>query len=271
MSLKFLETDITTVKADAIVNAAASHLLGGGGVDGCIHAAAGPQLLEECRTLGGCATGEAKITGAYRLPCKYVIHTVGPVWRGGQHNERQLLVSCYQNSLKLAVEKGCKSIAFAVISSGVYGYPKLAALNAAVRTIEGFLAQKPELAVSIILFDKQSFHINCEDYFAVHGYIAAQIYRYNDYIKLQVDNRQLIADMAGLWDAYRESVVTGSKQQWNAVWAQYAAALPDNAEGRQELAAAVLTVEYFLQQGSCSWECINNVLAASEINTLPVK
>jgi O-acetyl-ADP-ribose deacetylase (regulator of RNase III) len=151
--------DITRAKVDVIVNAANETLLGGGGVDGAIHRAAGPGLLAECRTLGGCPTGEARITGAYNLPHRHVIHTVGPVWRGGGAGEEAMLANCYRTSIVLALEHACGSIAFPAISTGVYLYPLEAATEVAVRTVRDILAGGAEIDVTFVCFDARTLAV----------------------------------------------------------------------------------------------------------------
>ena len=153
MKCRLYVGDITRLKVDAIVNAANSSLLGGGGVDGAIHRTAGPELLAECRTLNGCPTGQAKATKGYRLPARYVIHTVGPVWHGGGRGEPQLLADCYRSSLALALELGCRTVAFPAISAGVYGYPLAEAAAIAVNTVRDFAAQDNTLeTVTFVCF-----------------------------------------------------------------------------------------------------------------------
>jgi len=154
--IEIVRGDITKLDVDAIVNAANTLLLGGGGVDGAIHRAAGPELLAECRTLGSCRPGEAKITRGYHLPARFVVHTVGPVWRGGEHHEPEILVNCYRSSLQLAVENGIKTIAFPAISCGAYGYPIPDAAQVALKTTRDFLATEDRL-------DKVTFVLWGED------------------------------------------------------------------------------------------------------------
>ena len=183
MPLQIVRNDITKMKVDAIVNAANESLLGGGGVDGCIHRAAGPELLAECETLHGCETGSAKITKGYKLPCNYVIHAVGPRWLGGQRGERERLISCYRTALSLAKEYGCESVAFPLISSGIFGYPKDQALKVAIDTISSFLLEN-DMTVYIVIFDRAAYQIGNKLFADIAAYID------DHYVDAHTDSRR---------------------------------------------------------------------------------
>ena len=184
MPLHLIRNDITLMHVDAIVNAANKKLAGGSGVNGAIHRAAGPELLQECLTLGGCKTGEAKITGGYDLPCRYVIHTVGPVWRGGWFGEKEKLAACYWNALELAYRNGCGSMAFPLISSGVFGYPKDQALRVAVETISAYLLEcEEDLDVYLVMFGKEAMHSGSKLFANIQQYID------DNYVAEHVDER----------------------------------------------------------------------------------
>ena len=200
MPLEIVRNDITKMKVDAIVNAANESLLGGGGVDGAIHYAAGPELLTECKTLGGCKTGKAKITGGYNLPAKYVIHTVGPVYEDGKHGEKVLLESCYRESLSLAKEHNCETVAFPLISSGVYGYPKDQALKVAIDVISDFLLEN-EMKVYIVIFDKAAYKISEKLFSDIADYIDDNyVDEHTDYCRESVRMNAPVQASVGLFE-----------------------------------------------------------------------
>ena len=201
LPLEIVRNDITKMSVDAIVNAANESLLGGGGVDGAIHYAAGPKLLAECKTLGGCKTGKAKITSGYNLPAKYVIHTVGPIYEDGKHGEKALLESCYRESLALAKAHNCETVAFPLISSGVYGYPKDQALKVAIDVISDFLLEN-EMKVYIVIFDKAAYKISEKLFSDIAEYIDDNyVDEHTDYCRESMRMNAPVQASVGLFEA----------------------------------------------------------------------
>ncbi len=244
MPLHIVRNDITTMKVDAIVNTANESLLGSGGVDGAIHRSAGPELLKECRTLGGCKTGQAKLTKGYRLPAKFVIHTVGPIWRGGGHGERELLVSAYRSSLALALAHDCQTVAFPLISSGVDAYPKDQALKVAVDTIGDFLLTH-DMTVYLVIFDRAAYTIG--------GKLFADIAAYIDdrYVSEHTDTRE---------EQRRRSMTFASmpmeaEKQWSSAPCGAAPASLDEALGQLDESFSQMLLRKIDERGITDAQC----------------
>ena len=239
MPFEIIRNDITRMRVDALVNAANSSLLGGGGVDGAIHRAAGPELLEECRRLNGCGTGQAKITGAYRLPCRYVIHTVGPVWQGGHYGEKELLASCYRESLRLAADNGCASVAFPLISSGAYGYPKEEALRVAEETIRAFL-ESEELMVYLVVYGSEAFALSREKHRHIQAFID------DSYIGPEFEENQ----RRRFWQARRADIC----------YSEALSALPDIPDGAKAAAPRPKKTDGVMAAASLPEESLSDYL-----------
>ena len=245
MPLQIVRNDITKMKVDAIVNAANESLLGGGGVDGCIHRAAGPELLAECEALHGCKTGSAKITKGYKLPCKYVIHAVGPRWYGGRHGERELLISCYRTSLMLAKEYGCESVAFPLISSGIFGYPKDQALKVAIDTISSFLLEN-EMTVYIVIFDRKAYQISGKLFVDIAAYIDDR------YVDEHTDSR---SERLRRMSAFRTEEPMPCEASVSAAVAPKKAATLDDALGQIDESFSEMLLRKIDERGMTDAQC----------------
>lgn len=250
MPFKIVRNDITKMAVDAIVNAAKTSLLGGGGVDGCIHRAAGAGLLAECRTLGGCETGDAKLTAAYDLPCKFVIHTVGPVWQGGGQGEETLLRSCYKTSLALAKQQNIETIAFPLISSGTYGYPKDKALKIAIDEISTFLLES-EMTVYLVIFDRAAYQISEKLFSDIAEYIDD---RYADLHADPIDERRRRMNLPPTPAVYAQSMPLDSTPLYDAAPTAFTESLDERLKQLDESFSQML-LRLIDEKGLTDAEC----------------